>query len=396
MVCGTALAVVVGSTGCTASSVGDGCPAGGCHGERTVTAVFQSIVARDLDVLFVVDDGAGSAALSAGMVAVYPQMAQLLQSLTAPGVVSAEASPSPPSLHVAFVPASHAGGGACSSSAIRADACGLTAPDQFLSSAACGLQPNFAGSWEDAFSCLATFDTTDCDRAQPLAAMRRALGGDARGGALAGRSAFSRDGATLQIVIVAAQDDASGSPGALEDVATFASFLRTLKGDPNRVMVSVIGPSSGCAAGAAPEPRAPRLLALVEAFGSQGIFVPSCSDSPLASLMTLASRLAYLRSPPCLAGVRDTDGQLAGVQPTCVVQDSTQQIDGLVTQATLPSCDRAAPPCWRLIANPYTCPGALVLEIDRGAGWCPWLSTTTRVSCVGCLDASDPACAAAP
>jgi hypothetical protein len=390
---GAALAALVGAASCGASSVGDGCPAGACHGERTVTEVFQNVVARDLDVLFVVDDGPASAALSAGMAAVYPRMAQVLQSLTPYGVAPGSNTPAAPSLHVAFVPASHAGAGACLPSEIRAGACGVTPTDQFLSSAACGLQPNFAGSWEDAFSCLAAFGSSDCDPAQPLAAMRRALGGDARGGALEGRSAFSRESAFLQIVIVSAQDDVSGSPGALEDVTTFASFVKTLKSDPARVAVSVIGPSSDCAAAAPPEPRSPRLVALVEAFGSNGLYVPSCSASPLEALMTLATRLAILTGIRCVAGVRDTDLAVAGVQPSCAVDESAEQIDGSFTQATLPSCDRAAPPCWRLTSNPASCPGALVLDVDRGPGWCPELSTTTQVSCVGCLDASDPTCA---
>ena len=391
---GAALAAVVGWASCGASSVGDGCPTGACHGERTVTQVFQNVVARDLDVLFVVDDGPASVGLSAGMAAVYPQMAQVLQSLTPYGVAPGSA-PTAPSLHVGFVPASYAGGGACSASAIRAGACGVMAPDQFLSSAACGLQPNFAGSWEDAFSCLAAFGATDCASSQPLAAMRRALGGDPRGAALEGRSAFSRESAFLQIVIVSGQDDASGSPGALEDVATLASFVKTLKGDPARVAVSVIGPSSDCTAAAPPEPQSPRLVALVEAFGGNGLYVPSCSASPLEALMTLTTRLAILRGIRCVAGVRDSDLALAGVQPSCAVDESAEQIDGSFTQATLPSCDQAARPCWRLSANAAVCPGgALLLDVDHGPAWCPELATTTRISCVGCLDASDPACAA--
>jgi hypothetical protein len=147
------------------------------------------------------------------MAPAYPRMASLLQTLWPPPGALGPTTPAPPSLHVALVPASYAAGDGCSPSPLPAGACGLTAPDPFLSSAACGLQPNFSGSWEDAFSCLARVGSAGCEPSQPLAALRRALGGDARGGALAGQSAFLRASATLQVVIVAAQDDASGSPG---------------------------------------------------------------------------------------------------------------------------------------------------------------------------------------
>jgi hypothetical protein len=381
------------ASGCDASSAADACPGGACHGERTLTWQLQTYVPYDMDILFVIDDGAAGATLLPTVAASYPLMAQELQSITPPGIVLVPGR-APPSLHVGFVAASYAASAACAPAAIRSAACGVAASDQFLASAPCGQQPNFNGSWEDAFACMARFGVTSCATSQPLAAMRRALGGDAQGGGLSGRSPFLRASAVLQVVIVAAQDDASGSASAPADVGSFVALLKALKGDPDRVMVSVIGPSSSCVSDARPATTAPRLTALVGAFGSHGLYVPSCSDSPLAALMELTSQLAILTAPPCLGGVRDNDLALDGVQPTCAVEDRSEQLDGSFTDAVLPSCATvdSPGPCWGLDANPTFCPAGLLLNVHRGASGCPELSTITRVSCVGCLDAHDPAC----
>ena len=109
--------------------------------------------------------------------------------------------------------------------------------------------------------------------------------------------------------------------------------------------------------------------------------------------MLLGDRLAVLLAPPCLTGIRDTDPAQAGVQPACSVEEQTTQADGTVVHAALPTCDVAPAPCWRLIVSPTLCPAARQLEVDHGDGWCSQLPATLQVSCIGCLDSTDPACA---
>jgi hypothetical protein len=164
------------------------------------------------------------------------------------------------------------------------------------------------------------------------------------------------------------------------------AFLRTLKTDPDQIVVSVIGPPADCTIGVSPADVAPRLLALVEAFGSHGTYVSSCGDAPVTAFLQLSSRLAELRSVECLGGVRDDDATVPGVQATCSVEDTSEQIDGTFATAVLPGCDTAPPPCWRLVTDSVLCAGtAALLQIDRGPDFCPWLSTKTQVSCVGAL-----------
>lgn len=361
------------------------CASGACQPERTVNWQFRRGISEDVDVLLVVDD---SAILPAALMAAYPRMATVLQNLPPPTDLISSGT-EPPSVHVAFIPASFAGGDSCAPAATRGSACGLTGSDPFLSTIACGQRPNFAGSMEDAFTCLADFDVAPaCGPPQLFAAIRRALGADGSTGALSG---FSRPGATLQVVILAAHDDASpDSNGA----ASLAALLRAAKADPAQVIVSVVGPSEACTSVPELAAPAPRLLALVQAFGSRGLYASICGGSPEEALMLLGDALAPLLAPPCLTGIRDTDPAQAGVQPTCSVEEQTTQADGTVAHVALPTCDVAPAPCWRLIVSPTLCPAALKLEVDHGDGWCSQLPATLQVSCIGCLDSTDPACAA--
>jgi hypothetical protein len=361
------------------------CASGACGPHRTVNWQFTSNSPEDVDVLFVVDD---SAPLPAALIAAYPRMATVLQNLP-PLANAISRDTAPPSVHVAFIPASFAGSGSCAPAATRGSACGLTGLDPFLSTIACGQRPNFAGSMEDAFTCLADFDVAPaCGAPQPFAAIRRALAGDGSSRALRG---FSRPGATLQVVILAAHDDASPEG---DDAASLAALLRAAKPGPGQVIVSVVGPSETCTSDPELAAPAPRLLALAQAFGSRGLYASVCGQSAEEALMFLGDRLAVLIEPACLAGIRDTDPVHAGVQPTCAVEEQTTQADGSVTLAALPSCDAAPAPCWRLSANPTLCLAALRFELDHGAGWCPQLPAIVRVSCIGCVDPADPACAA--
>jgi hypothetical protein len=212
---------------------------------------------------------------------------------------------------------------------------------------------------------------------EPFAAARRAL--EAGGGqALSG---FLRPQAYLLVVIVAGQDDAGSSP-----VADTVMFLKSLKEDPSKVMVSAVAPPTACADGGAAM-AAPRLLELVQAFGFNGVYSPLCQDNAL--------RLAFQRaldfgnidvSPPCVR-VRDTDLATPGVQAECAVEDRNGGVS-----TVLPACDHAAPPCWRLTGESFCRSGEVMIDIDHGPDWCLQDGLFVVVTCLTCLHANDPAC----
>jgi hypothetical protein len=142
------------------------------------------------------------------------------------------------------------------------------------------------------------------------------------------------------------------------------------------------------------------LTALVQAFGGNGLLGPLTAGQGFAqALRQISQRLAILLNPPCASGVRDMRPDLPGLQPECTAEDSFTAVDGTTLRqvdGAMPSCDVASPPCWRL-SDPSglgNCPaGAWVWSIDRGSDWCPQFAAKTVLTCRGCADPNDPACA---
>jgi hypothetical protein len=221
-------------------------------------------------------------------------------------------------------------------------------------------------------------------RAQPLAAIEGVLGKPS-----AAWDGFLRPWAGLQIVVIAATDDASGTEEPTP-VSRTVDLLRGLKPD-GEVFVSVIGPGE-CSAAPATPAAAPRLLDLAAAFGDRGFYQPLCGGDFGAALLLVSARLAILRDPACFGPVRDADPGTPGVQAECAVTDTITAPDGATTTAVLPGCDRAPPPCWRLQPTD-ACPDRLALSVERPSAFCADSSSNISISCVGCIDANDPACA---
>jgi hypothetical protein len=292
----------------------------------------------------------------------------------------------------------------CTPPSPRNAICGLTYPDQFLSAEYCGADQNSSGALDDTFACLGSFGAQGCGTPQPLAAARRALGGDPSGGALFGQTPFVNAAARLLIVFVTAQDDASTQNGALVPVEDYLTFFTGLTAAPGieGLLISVIGPE-GCPAGgpvaAAPTPRLDQLAAAV---GGNGATLPICDANLTAALAPAVEVSGVLFGPPCLAGIKDTDPSTPGVQPDCIVEDTVIQSDGSQTTTTLSFCDPVTPvpPCLSFLAaddpvNDCSERGqAMVIQrppVPAGACW-PY-STRDRVTCATCADPGDPACA---
>src|SRR5204863_9808110 len=106
-------------------------------------------------------------------------------------------------LHVGFVRA-----GSCDTTA-RARACGVSAPASFVALQPCNTVANASGTFVDTFTCLGALGASDCAPNEPLAAALRTL--DRSNNTWSG---FLRPDAFLNVVIVAATDDASGSASA--------------------------------------------------------------------------------------------------------------------------------------------------------------------------------------
>jgi hypothetical protein len=368
-----AVVLAIAAASCQDPPIGfcDGHP---CAGERTIRQVFESAVDSKLDLLFVIDDSPDSASFASRLAAAYPRMATELQ----------QRQPAISSLHAGFVAAS-----ASVTPLSRGLECGLAAPSAFLISGDCGAKTNFAGSMEDAFTCLPNFGIDLAAPVEPLATLRRTLAGGANGGAAAGWEGFLRPDATLFIVVVAGQDDASGDAAGLDPVSGFVDFVRGLKTDVSQVVVSLIGAGDcGVADGS---PPASRLVQFMEAVGADGVCVNSRTD-PTMALSPIFDMLAHVPDTICLSGVRDGDLATPGVQADCAISDTVMRPDGSSYTTTLPSCQSSAPPCYSVTADPTICPGALTLTVDRGPGFCSGDSTRTEIECLGCSDANDPAC----
>jgi hypothetical protein len=360
-----------------AAGCGDGpaslvCDGGGCGTQSSWRRAHQFAVNRKVDILFVIDNTAAIAPYASVLAAGYADMAQALQTLPLSG---------PASLHVGFVRAESCDTGT------RAAACGLAAPDQYLRSEWCEMTTNFPGELDGTFGCLADLGAADCTPAQPLAVALRMLTGPPA----AGWEGFVRPDAYLLIVVVAAADDASGTPDSPTSVSAVATAVKALKPDPAQTLVSTIVPQK-CLAGGNP---APRLTEFVNQFGGNGLIVDLCDGQLARALDRVTSTISTSTEPWCVGNVRDTDPGTPGLQADCAFEDFPRAADGSWTAVRLPRCDQSAPPCWRLLTSDV-CRNGYTIDIDRGGGWCDEAGTLITVECLGCADANDPACAFQP
>jgi hypothetical protein len=378
---GGALTLTVALSGaCRDQPLGPVCGDEICASEESVTwQVTNGDGEFALDILFIIDDTPAIAGNQTALVAAMPAIAQILQ--TMPGGL--------PSLHLGVAAASLAPGSGGGVPRTQADACGLGPGQQFLSTDSCGQSPNFGGTFTDTLSCLADLGTTASGPAEPLTVIREMLDGPTVAGA--GWTGFLRPNAYLLLVIVAGEDDPSGPP----DLGALAAFVRNSKSDPEQVFVSAIVPSATCAT--SPATSAPLLSTFVEAFGGNG--VEGCSAGDLVNWLTTLLTIRHGDAGPslCPAGIRDIDPTRPGLQATCTVEDHVWSSDGARSDSLPPSCDVAGPPCWTFTpGSADDCPGRWLVTVDRGPDFCPQIVTTTEVTCLGCIDPSDPACSGPP
>ena len=285
---------------------------------------------------------------------------------------------------------------------------------------------NYRGDISDAFACIAALGADGCAFSSPLEAARWALDPV---NPRPGNQGFLRPDADLAVVLFTNQDDCSvpdGSslmdpaqdamsdplgpfstfrcnefghvclqngrleppprarPGALvgcvagdtstsrlTPIADEVAFLKGLKSDPARLMVSVIAgpatpyqialqpranrfgalenqpqmlPSCTQAAGQLAVPSV-RLQQWAEAFANHGLLQSICANSFAASLQLAATSLSALVHQCGTPALRDADPATPGLDPDCAVIDQTP-----AGQTAVPACAATggAPPCWRI------------------------------------------------
>jgi hypothetical protein len=358
------------AAGCSGGALGTPpCSGGSCGTQVSVQGRFQYSVGLRVDLLFVVDD---TPAMAPYLDRVATGLAQMAAELVG-------TSSRPLNLHVGFVRA-----GGCDAST-RAGACGVNPPEQFLRSEWCNTMTNDSLAFVDAFTCLGAFGAASCGPAQPLAAALHAVADPPD----AGWETFLRADAYLMVVVIAAQDDASGPAGAPTPILDLATRLKAVKADPSQIVVSVIGPGD-CGAG---DTFAARLTAFVNEFGANGLVVGLCSEQLPAALHRVTETVSDGLQPPCLEHVRDTDPRTPGLQSECTVVENIATPDHSVVSQSLPSCDVSAEPCWN--ARSGMCgngrAGALISIVDA-SDRCLEGGGNFTIECLGCADATDPAC----
>jgi hypothetical protein len=382
------VASVLVLAGCGGGPQGVLCDGGPCPTEVVRNVSFRSTAAPKLDLLFVIDPTPAIAPVAGNLASSLPTFATVLQEVKGPSGV-----PELQDNHIALIPATVPSNG-CNPPPVRNEICGVDQPDQYLSTQLCGTVTNYSGSLQDMFSCMGSFGNNGCGSLQPFEAMRRALSGDSTNGGLVGATPFLRPDAWLYVVIIAGADDASAANGGLAPVDDYVTFLQGLKSDPNMVGGAIIGPPTDCTTTSTFQQLAPRLAAFNTAFGYNGLLQAACDQDYGPALTLVAQTLVDLLKPPCLTGVLDTDPTTPGLQADCVVDWRVTQLDGTTQDTVLPSCDESAPPCSVLTPDTATCgPGGSRLSIDVTSSWCDELAVTTTVSCLGCADPADPACA---
>ena len=169
-----------------------------------------------------------------------------------------------------------------------------------------------------------------------------------------------------------------------------ANLIKNIKADPSQVIVSIIGPGD-CASGDVPPPR---LTEFAQEFGANGLVLGLCSGQLPRAVERLTINRNTSISPPCLRLIRDTDLETPGLQADCTFEETVRAPDGSYTPSRLPSCDDAAPPCWRIGPSGACGVGyGWTIWNERAPDWCYEAGTHVTLECLICADASDPACA---
>jgi hypothetical protein len=202
------------------------------------------------------------------------------------------------------------------------------------------------------------------------------------------------------------------STGLLTKVGDEIAFLKSLKSDPNQILVAAItGPAEPYSIemimqGADVEQHpnmvhscptnnvgleygdpSVRIQQWVQAFGGNGLLQPICAPSFAPALTTIATKLSELLGPSCITGTFvDTDPSTPALEADCQVNDHFIDDTGKAVETVLQACyaNGNAAPCWSIDDDPVKCPGNKILNVNRGGGMPP-SGLNTSISCAMCI-----------
>jgi hypothetical protein len=445
---------------------------------RAITTVptFNESVNSDLDIVFMIDNSGSMREEQANLSRNFPVFINALESLPEGlpnvhvGVLSSDLGAGRFAGTAVegctrlggdggvFQAVARGNGGSCA---------GAPTTGNFLS--ANGATQNFSGNISDALSCIADLGTRGCGFEHQLGSIWRALGGG-DGGVPAQNAGFLRDGALLAIVLVTDEDDCSapddtdlfdpsqttltdplgpvdsyrcnefghlcdGVPppravpaanlmnchsnenGKLMRIADFVQFFKSLKANPDDVIVAAItgpdmpysvamqrvrNPTTGfvedepyvvpsCRSTNGSAAPAVRIQDFIDGFGVNGTMESICEGDFSPAMARIGDKIAGRIRHQCLqAPAVDRDPNREGTQANCEVFEETTTSDGLL-RTSIRSCDDVAPPCWRIQPD-STCPGTgSEVIVDRGA--VPAAPhTRVTVLCETCESSQDPQC----
>jgi hypothetical protein len=199
--------------------------------------------------------------------------------------------------------------------------------------------------------------------------------------------------------------EASTGSALLDDVAPYRDFLRGLKRDPRRIVVTgIIGPVTPFAVELRPMPGGStplpalthscsymgpmnvevadpgvRLKSLIDEFPDRSALTTICQRDLLAGLAQLGDLFRKAIGSPCVtAELADAKPKAEGLQVDCVVEDV---IGASAIEIASCEADLAARPCWRLEADPATCTTGLNLKMVVQRDAAPDPASTTRMRC---------------
>jgi hypothetical protein len=457
------LAAVTAACGDDGKSPGDGGPRdigdpGGDGGmdPRPVVAEIPATPNRDLDLLFVIDDSPSMIDKQMNLAANFPNFINTLNALPGGlpdlhiGVVSTDMGTKGADVATPG-PGIGSGPGMCSGTGKAGNLLtnGASVQGTFVSDirATDGSRlKNYTGTLSDVFSQMARLGASGCGFEQTLAAMKAALNNNPA------NAGFLRPAALLGVVFLTDEDDCSvktpdmfgpdtatlgalqsfrctrfgvtctgggadsnamnqvgtktgcaGSPTStfMTDVAGYASFLKSLKGDTRLVVTGAImgtpdpfavelrtPPGGGTALPAlshsctyqganGQEVADPpvRLKQFLDAFPDASTTSTICQQDLSSGLDQIGQLVGRGIGSPCIAvPLADVDPNTPGPQFDCEVEDVVG-----TTVTPIPACGSA--PCWHFQTDAQTCTvGAhLKLVVDRTVG--PDPATVTRMRC---------------
>jgi hypothetical protein len=220
---------------------------------------------------------------------------------------------------------------------------------------------------------------------------------------------------TLQHPVRGVNNDLTGcvsddtATGKETRIADEIAFLKSLKSDPNQILVAAItGPVTPYSVAmrdvtladgnTEPQPStvhsctensgeyadpSVRIQQWVEGFGDNGLLLPICADSFEPALTRIAKVIGQHLGPACIPEtIRNNP---AGI-PICALNDRYRNQTSMNTVETpIAACasDGNTPPCWSLDDDADKCPGGKLLNVNRGGAVLP-SNVDIDVSCELC------------